>query len=463
MKRSILSLYLGRLVSAGSTVLLLAVVGRLEGAAGLGIIGVGMSAGALLAALTEQGASMLVVRAIALQPDRTRQIVGGLTLMRLVLVPAGLLLLFGGLASLFPDEAAAIALAAAWLTVQQSTELTRAVLVWGGRAGTSGLHTALENIAWLGVIVGLLLGGWSLEGAFAGGLLVLVCSLLVGFLLVRARLGWWPAVPSAGDLRLVLRDSPPFTAFVVLGQLYSRVDTLLVSLLLPGGLVAAGAYFSTMRLIAGLEYLPDAVARAIYPDLARAYAAGARTVGAILRRPTELLLWASVPVPFAAFLAADWGLPVLFGSEVAGYGWVLVGVSLLVPVRFLGYLLGIALTSGGSQSKRVLATGLAAAIVVGLDVALLPQIGLVAAVIAVATAWLAAFLLYVALAWRHFEVVLLLRAARAPLASALVVFLAGLALRSSVPSEVAAPAALALFGSGYAAAWLLGHRVSSAS
>ena len=46
MKKSVLALYVGRLVSAGSTVLLLAIVGRLKGAESLGIVGVGMATGA---------------------------------------------------------------------------------------------------------------------------------------------------------------------------------------------------------------------------------------------------------------------------------------------------------------------------------------------------------------------------------------------------------------------------------
>lgn len=128
MTRSVLALYIGRLVSAGTTVLLLAVVGRLRGADDLGIVGVGMATGALLAALTEQGASMLVVRALAHRPERARQIVGGLTLVRAVAVPVGVALTYGLMALLFPGYALAITLAAAWLAVQQSTELTRSVL-----------------------------------------------------------------------------------------------------------------------------------------------------------------------------------------------------------------------------------------------------------------------------------------------------------------------------------------------
>lgn len=454
MTRSVLALYIGRLVSAGTTVLLLAVVGRLRGADDLGIVGVGMATGALLAALTEQGASMLVVRALAHRPERARQIVGGLTLVRAVAVPVGVALTYGLMALLFPGYALAITLAAAWLAVQQSTELTRSVLVWGGRASMSGLHTSVENLAWVGVMTVLLRAHASLEVAFAAGLAVLFCSLLVGFVLVRILLGWFPTFPTIQDLRQLLRDTPPFTAFVVLGQLYSRVDTLLIGALLPGGLEAAGAYFAAMRLIAGLEYLPDALSRAIYPRLARAYVAGADTMSAMIHRPLEVLLWVSIPVPFAAFLAADWGFPLLFGPDVVGYSWVLVVVSIFVPMRFLGYLLGIILTTGGAQARRAAAVALAAVIVVGLDVVLLPRIGLVAAVIALMTASVSTFGIYFVQVWRNFGPPPILRSALAPLGCGLVGFVAGLALRSVAPAALAPPAALALFGAVYGSLWL---------
>ena len=218
------------------------------------------------------------------------------------------------------------------------------------------------------------------------------------------------------DLRQLLRDTPPFTAFVVLGQLYTRVDTLLIGVFMPGGLAAAGGYFSAMRLIAGLEYLPDALTRAIYPNLARAYVSGADSVRGMIRHPMELLLWVSIPVPFVAFLGADWGFPLLFGPDVLGYSWVLVVVAVFVPMRFLGYLLGITLTTGGAQARRALAVALAAVIVVGLDVVLLPRLGLVAAVIAFIAASATTFGIYFVQVRRHFGLPSVARAATESLA-----------------------------------------------
>ena len=210
-----------------------------------------------------------------------------------------------------------------------------------------------------------------------------------------------------------------------------------------------------MRLLAGLEYLPDALTRALYPNLARAYVSSADKLREMIRRPVELLLWLSIPMPFLAYLGADWGFPLIFGQDVVGYSWVLVAVSVFVPIRFVGYLLGIVLTTGGAQARRALAVALAAALVVGLDVILLPRIGLVAAVIAFMTASATTTAIYAAQVWRSFGLPPVMRSALASLGAAVAAFAAGLVLRSVAPSAVAAPAALALFGALYAALWLI--------
>jgi len=168
-----------------------------------------------------------------------------------------------------------------------------------------------------------------------------------------------------------------------------------------------------------------------------------------------LLLWVSIPVPFVAFLGADWGFPLLFGPDVLGYSWVLVVVTVFVPMRFQGYLLGITLTTGGAQARRALAVALAAVIVVGLDLVLLPRLGLVAAVIAFIAASATTFGIYFVQVWRHFGLPPVARAATESLACALLAFVAGLALRSVAPAAVAAPCALGLFGAVYAAIWLV--------
>jgi O-antigen/teichoic acid export membrane protein len=452
MTRKALAIYVGRLFSSGSTVLLLAAVGRRLGADALGVVGIGMAAGILLSAVTDGAANLLVVRTLA-RSSNAAQIVGAVTLFRLVSVPIGLACALVVLTLWLPSYAVAIWLACGWVTIQQFTEVSRSVLVWADRVGWAALHTSVENLIWVGVMLALLLAGCPIEVVFAGGLAVIVLSSAVGFVLLRLLLGWFPARPSMAAAREVLSDFPPFVAYSILGGLYARVDTILIGALLPGGVAVAGAYFAAMRLVAGLEYLPDAVSRALYPDVARAYVVNPRSPGLMMARPIELLLWISVPVPLVAFFAADWGFPIIFGPEVVGYGWILVVVSFFVPIRFIGSLLGVVLTSGGAQAKRAAAVALAAVLVVSLDIILLPRIGLVAAVIAMASAWLSTFVIYLVQTSRGFGLPPLLGPAARSIACAAAAFAAGLAARLIMPESIAAPGAAALFGTAYAMLW----------
>lgn len=445
MRRNASALLVARLISAGTTLVLLAIIGRARGTTALGVVGVGMAAGSLLAAVTECGASLLVVRVIAEDIAPAGRIVGGFVVMRLATLWPGLLVTWAVLSLAFPSNATAILIAAAWLAVQQFAELARSSFLAGDRMTVAATHSSVENIAWLAAIVGVLAAGGSIEAAFAAGLAVLVVSTIVGLLLLGPLLGWWLALPSRTLLAELIRRTPAFAAFTIFGQLYSRVDTLLVGALLPAGLASAGAYFAAARIIATFEYLPDAVTRAIYPDLARAYAKGSSALRSHVSRPAEILLWVSIPLPLGLLFGAAWGFPLLFGPEVGPYSWILIALGALLPVRFLGYVFGIMLTSGGRQGRRALVLGAAAMVVIGVDSVLLPVLGLPGAVIGAGTAWTVTFTVYLLQARRAFGLPPLVAPALVWAACALVAFGAASIVPHVVDAQSAVPLGCVVF------------------
>ena len=453
--RNASALLLARLVSAGTTLILMATLGRMQGADALGIVGIGMATGALLAAVTDLGASLLVIRAIAECEERARQIIGFLTLLRLLTMPVGLISAFLVLASVFPTHALAVWLAAAWLTVQQLTELPRASFMAAGRIGLVAMHVCAENLLWLAAIMLPLAGGAGMEFSFACGLVVLCFSTVSAYLLLWLLVGWRPARPSRQDAAWLLRQTPSFSTYAVAVPLYSRVDILLVGALVSGGLATAGGYFAAMKVITTLEYVPDAVARAAYPGLSRAAIHDPRGLWSVAQGPERLLLWLSVPLPFGILLAAPWGFPLLFGPEVAPYGWVLACLGLFIPLRWLGYLLGIMLTSGGAQGRRALTLLLAAVIVIVLDFVLLPRLGLVGAIIGAAAAWCTVFGIYATSALRAFGPPNLARTGAVWLGFATLGFVTAIGADWLVGLGRVAPAPLLVFGLIYAGASIL--------
>jgi O-antigen/teichoic acid export membrane protein len=174
----------------------------------------------------------------------------------------------------------------------------------------------------------------------------------------------------------------PFAAFMVAGTAYSRVDTVLVGFLAPvGAVAAAGAYFSAMRVVAGLEYIADSLARASFPRLAVTYR----------DRPSELLLEVmataraltliSAPIPAVVWAVGPDLMVAVFGAGVAPYAWLIIPLAAILPMRFLSYLFGMTLTSSDAQGRRALAAVAAIGVVMVVDFALIPTYGVTGAVV----------------------------------------------------------------------------------
>jgi O-antigen/teichoic acid export membrane protein len=265
------------------------------------------------------------------------------------------------------------------LILQSVADLTRSASISQKRGDVWAAHAIVENAAWLVTIGGLLALGWPLLAALVGGCLVMLVSSAAGLLVVvrfygvrlRPRLGHWDE----------LRNLRPYAAYSLLGTAYLRSDTLLVAALMPGsGLVAAGAYYAALRLLAAFEYVPEALSIALLPELTEGFAKNAAKLAPGLRRAARLLVFASVPVPFLMLLVAEPFLQLLFGDELVGFGWVLAVLSVTVPIRCYGWLAGAALTATDRQAFRAAGVGAGWVALVAVDVLLIPSFGIAGAV-----------------------------------------------------------------------------------
>jgi O-antigen/teichoic acid export membrane protein len=372
-----------RLTSAGTTLVVLVLVSRLRGADALGALGLGLAIGAIAAALSELGSNALLIRQVSRQREAAARYLGGAMVLRVVTAPLAVAAagLVGELIS--PPQVPIVVLAAAGLILQQTAEATRSTFIAWQRMTVSSAHAVVENLLWLAVVtVGLVLG-LSLTATLALALLVWIGSVLAGFVLILRLLHVWPAWPDRAWVAMAFRDLPPFSGFAVINMTYSRIDPLLIGLLASGpALAAAGAYFAAARLLAAFEYLAEAVSRAIYPELSRLAVADRSAAVPLLRSAASLLLAVGLAVPAVLIPAGSWAMTALFGAEPGQYGWVLGFLAIAVPIRYLGYLYGVSLTSADAQGRRLAAVSLGLVLVVAIDALGIPTVGLVAPVIA---------------------------------------------------------------------------------
>ena len=340
-----------------------------------------MTVGFVVTAVSEAGTTSLLTREMSRRPAEAGELLGAVLAIRTLTLPVSLLAAALAVEGLAPSHAVTILAVALTLPFQQLAEIPRAVLLVQGRMGLLACYVVIENVAWaMAITVGL--AGGSVELGFIGAAGILCLSAATGILLV-ARSGTRPRRPSANGTRSFARQARPFAAFSVVTALSTRLDPILIGWLVSGdALAATGAYFAATRLVAAFEYLPEALARSIYPALSRAAHDAPSDFTILLHPASRTLIALGVAGPFAAAALAPWAMGVTFGDQFREFGWLAFLVALAVPARFVAMLLGVALTASDAHARRVVLTAVSLGLSIGLQLLLLPRIGVAGSAIA---------------------------------------------------------------------------------
>lgn len=445
MRLDAIFLLVGRVVSAITTVLVLAIIARTQSADDLGVVSLGLTVSLALAVLPEAGLTALFVRECARSPERTGPLLAAMIAIRLVTLPIGFVAISGIVLLAYPSVAGTIMLVALGPALQQISELGRAVFISRQRMAVASAHTVAENIAWLGAVALGLGAGLGLDGAFAAAAVVMAVSAAIAITLVIVVARVRPEIPRIGEVRWLLRQAGPFISFSALTVVDARMDTFLLGVLLPEGLAVAGIYYATTRLVGVAEYLPEAVSRAIYPRMSREFTSDPAWAAATLSSATRELLALGIAIPFGFALVGSWLLGLLYGPTFATYTWLLVAFGMAMPFRYVGLIFGVALTSVGLQTRRVRALAIAVVVALILNLLLIPAVGVVGALISVVVSWAIYCVLLVLDVERIFGRTLSLRDVVYSLGLAILAFLAGMIVRTMVGGTLSDPLAGLVF------------------
>ncbi len=434
MNRDAGFLFVGRVVSAITTVLVLAIVARTSTLEELGVVALGLTVSLALAVLPEAGLTALFIYDIAGNAERTGRLLGAMLAIRAVALPLVFVAIGLLVALAYPDQASTIMIIALGPALQQVSELARSVFIARRRMAIASAHSIVENVAWAGAIAIGLTTGTAIDAAFAAAAVVVALSAVAAFGLVALLEHRRPEIPSRADIAGILGQAGPFTAFSTLAVVAARMDTVLIGILAPGGIATAGAYYTIARLAAAAEYLPEAVSRAIYPRLVRHVADDPPRATAILTFATRDLLAVGVAIPFGFAVVGAWLIGVLYGADFARFDWLLIGFGLAMPFRYVGMLFGFALTSANLQARRLRALTVAVVVSLGLSIVLLPVIGVAGALVAGVAGWVTNFLLLTPDVVRTFGRILQVPDVVLATAVATVGFACAILIRSILPS-----------------------------
>jgi O-antigen/teichoic acid export membrane protein len=392
--RDIVRQLFGRAFNLVLGVVVTAVVARGLGDAGFGEWSSALVVVQIAAYLANLGIEQVGVRRATAEPEREAEWVGATIALRaLVSLPATLASIVA--AVLIADNGdMATAGAIVSLTILLSGPNTvRILLQIRLRNDVNVAVMTFSSIVWgTAAIVTIAADGGIVPLAIAFALSELATTAVQ--VVVGLRSGAVVLGGSLHRIRDLWRVGLPLATAGLLVLAYARIDQILVLELV--GAEAAGQYAAVYRILEQAHFLPLTVSLTLLPLISAAHPADPARVRELLQTTAGYLAVVSLPAFGFALAAAGPTIDLLYGSEFEAAAPALPVLMAAFVVICFGYLSGNMVVVLGLQRKYLLYALFGLVFNVGLNIALLPSVGFMAA------AWvtLATEVLVVGLGWR---------------------------------------------------------------
>jgi len=265
----------------------------------------------------------------------------------------------------------------------------------------------------LGRTVAQLIGLGAIAVAGTASAYAITFAWALPYLPAAAAAGWYllrrhrrsrrdPGFPDRVSARAFWGFTAPRAAAGVAQLGLQRLDIIMVAAL--AGLGPAAVYTVATRFVIVGQMASGAVGQSVQPRAAAAMAAGApASARALYQASTAWIVGLTWPVYLAVGFLADWYLR-LFGGEYANEEARMV-VWILVPAMMISSACGVVdsmLAMAGKTSWQLIDVSISLLVNVGLNLALIPSMGVVGAAIAWSAAVLVNNLVPLVQLWRTF-------------------------------------------------------------
>lgn len=349
------------------------IIARLVGVEVTGMYFFVISITSIFVVFQDLGLTPVVIREIAADEKRGRQVLGQALKLKFILIPVvvAVTLLYAYLTGITGETFLAVALAC---YVMSADTLH---LIWYG--AIRGKHELRYEAAgmFFGQIATAIVG---IVGAYLGyGVYGLVFSLMVGstwhvlWSVTRAlKLGLYP-IYGGHPMRHMLRSAIPFGLAGIFVKIYSYVDSIMLKYM--HGASDVGEYAVAYKLTYALQFLPLAFVAALYPGMSSAAKNDREALPDILKGSMRLMMVAAVPL--AALLSSLAGvlIPWIYGDDFRGsiapltvLPWV------LIPI-FLDFPVGSLLNATHRASQKTISMGITMIVNVIANALLIPSMG----------------------------------------------------------------------------------------
>jgi O-antigen/teichoic acid export membrane protein len=352
----------------------LAIVARRVGPGNLGDYAFAAVFTAYVFVITDPGVSVYAIRQVARAPERTREVAGEVVGLRLALFVVIAAIVAPLSALIAPNSHARVLILILSVSYLPAVLGLDWVLRARGRFGVMAILTLAGQVVYGALVPILVTGGYSGTRTYAW---LNVAGLAITFLGASATAVWafgWPVLRArARALWGRLRSSSPLGVTLILGGLYTGVNTLLLGYLRPPQDV--GEYGVALRLPLGLTLLSSVWISAFLPHASELAGRDPRRLLGQIGRLVGLATVVALPIATIGAVLATPLMSALFGPEFAGAGapfrWLIIWAAIaFVATNYNNALLAF-------DDERWLMRGTAAAVLVtvALTFALAPPLG----------------------------------------------------------------------------------------
>lgn len=279
-----------------------------------------------------------------------------------------------------PDLAPLLAIGAAYVAFNALYGYVMIVLQGFGRVELSALVTTVKNTADLCFIVLFLASGFGVVGALTGFIAGYATGVFVGFWLVgRLYREFDPTrEPEAGLVRRLIEYSVPLTVTQSGNVLYKRVDTLLIGFFLSP--LEVGYYELAKQVSAFVMAPAESLGFSVAPVYAELRSGAEVEKAARMYEITFTnLVLLYLPAVAGIVLLAEPGIRYVFGDAYLGAVPVLQIFSLFVLFQAIDKITNDSLDYLGRARERAIGKGVTAVLNFGLNLVLIPTVGIVGA------------------------------------------------------------------------------------
>lgn len=369
--RNIGALVSSQLVTWTLSTLMIWLVPRYLGAAGLGSLQLANSIWAIAVVFATFGTSTLLTVEIARHRSTVGSLLANSIRLRLtifsVIVPiVAAVLLIGPYNRATIEVTAIVGIGALFSLYVTASESSLYGLQEMGL--TSSVRVITKIYVVLATLAVLLLGGRLIPVAIVNTTAVALTAAMFARL-IRKRTGHLNAVSSLSGRTLVVA-SVPFLAAEATRVIYQQIDTVVMSLLVDRE--ALGFYAAADSVFGSLLFVPVIVTTAMFPAIADLHERSPADVAPLLSRSFNTLLLVSVPIGLGTIIVAPSLVDLVLKPEFEPTASVLAVYGVVVLLSSQTILLGrFALATGRAKFWSMLMIG-ATVLTIPLDLVLVP-------------------------------------------------------------------------------------------